>query len=116
MKHASIALITGTALMACSPSPTTTEAMAPTPGPEGAAPMTPETAPPVDPATPSADACGALQYEALIGKPLTEPGVPAEGPNVRYIRPDTQVTMDFRADRLNIDIDAGGTIKGFRCT
>jgi hypothetical protein len=90
--------------------------MAPTPGPEAAAPMTPETAPHVDPATPPADACGALQYQALIGKPITEPGVPAEGPNVRYIRPDTQVTMDFRADRLNIDIDTGGMIKGFRCT
>ncbi len=69
--------------MACAPSPTTTAPVAPTPGPEAAAPMTPEAAPPVDPAMPSADACGALQYQALIGKPITEPGVPAEGPNVR---------------------------------
>ena len=116
MKHASIALLAGIALMACAPSPTTTAPVEPTPGPEAAAPMTPEAAPPVDPAMPSADACGALQYQALIGKPTTEPGVPAEGLNVRYIRPDRQVTMDFRADRLNIDIDAGGMIKGFRCT
>ena len=32
------------------------------------------------------------------------------------IRPNTQVTMDFRADRLNIDIDASDIITGFRCT
>lgn len=86
--------------------------MVPTPGPTAEAPMTPEQPPVADPV----DACGALQHDALIGKPITEPGVPAEGPNVRYIRPNTQVTMDFRADRLNIDIDAGDMITGFRCT
>ncbi len=74
----------------------------------------PEAAPPA--AAPVEDACGTQQYVALIGKPITEPGVPAEGSNVRYIRPNTQVTMDFRADRLNIDIDGSETITGFRCT
>ena len=113
MKHASIALLAGISLMACSPTPATTEPMAPTPGPEAAAPVTPEVPPAV---TPAEDACGAQQYQALIGKPVTDAGVPAEGPNVRYIRPNTQVTMDFRADRLNIDIDAGEKITGFRCT
>jgi hypothetical protein len=44
------------------------------------------------------------------------PGVPDEGPDVRHIRPGTQVTMDFRADRLNIDIDAAEKITDFRCT
>lgn len=72
--------------------------------------------PATDPNAPGADACGAAQYAALVGKPITEPGVPAEGSNVRYIRPGTQVTMDFRADRLNIDIDANNVITGFRCT
>ncbi len=86
--------------------------MAPTLGPEAEAPMAPEQPAAVDPI----DACGVGQYAALVGKPITEPGVPAEGPNVRYIRPNTQVTMDYRADRLNIDIDASETITGFRCT
>ena len=113
MKHAAIAFLAGISLMACSPSPTTTEPMAPRPGPEAAAPIAPEAPPAV---TPAEDACGALTHQALIGKPITEPGVPAEGPGVRYIRPNTQVTMDFRADRLNIDIDANETITGFRCT
>ena len=90
--------------------------MAPIPGPAAEAPITPEQPPAVDPSNSSTDECGALQHQAMIGKPITEPGVPAEGPNVRYIRPNTQVTMDFRADRLNIDIDAGGMITGFRCT
>jgi hypothetical protein len=116
MKNASIALFAGLALMACAPSSETTPA-APAPGPAAEAPAMPDPAPPaIDPAAPPADACGAAQYAALIGKPVTEPGVPAEGPNVRYIRPGTQVTMDFRADRLNIDIDAKDIITGFRCT
>ena len=38
------------------------------------------------------------------------------GPDVRYLRPNTQMTMDFRPDRLNIAIDANDVITGFRCT
>ena len=115
MKDASIALRPGVSLMGCSPSsaPTSAEPIAPTPGPEAAAPVAPDVAPPVNP---PADACHATQYVGLIGKPITEAGLPAEGPDVRYIRPGTQVTMDFRADRLNIDIDAAEKITGFRCT
>ena len=115
MKHLSIALFAGLALMACSPSTETTPE-APTPGPAAEGPVTPEAAPPADPANPPADACGAAQYAAFVGKPITEPGIPAEGPNVRYLRPGAQVTMDFRADRLNIDIDAADIITAFRCT
>lgn len=116
MKHISIALIAGLALVACAPSTETTPE-APTPGPAAEAPVMPEAAPPaIDPSNPPPDACGAAQYAGLIGKPITEPGVPAEGPNVRYLRPGTQMTMDFRADRLNIDIDAADIITGFRCT
>ena len=117
MKKALVALLVGTALMACTP------ASEPAPATPAAAPIAAQTEPqPMpqppapDPAAPAADACGATQYAALVGKPIAEPGVPPEGPNVRYIRPDTQVTMDFRPDRLNIDIDAAGVITGFRCT
>lgn len=114
MKHVSIALFAGLALMACSSSTETTAE--PTPGPAAEGPVTPEAAPPADPATPPPDACGAAQYAAFVGKPITEPGVPPEGPDVRYLRPGAQVTMDFRADRLNIDIDAADIIVAFRCT
>jgi hypothetical protein len=108
MKHMLTAFFAGAALMACAPADTTPEA--PTPGPAAEAPVAP------DPVEPPADACGAAQYVGLIGKPITEPGVPAESPDVRYLRPDTQMTMDYRADRLNVDIDAEGLITGFRCT
>jgi hypothetical protein len=71
-------------------------------------------APPASPADP-ADACNMAQYMALVGKPATDPGVPAASASVRHIRPDTQVTMDFRPDRLNIDISAEGVITAVRC-
>jgi Peptidase inhibitor I78 family len=114
MKNFIIAFVAGAALMACSPS---TEPTTPAPDAVASTPAAPEPAPPVvDPANPPPDACGAAQYASLVGQPITAAGVPAEGPNVRYIRPNTQVTMDFRADRLNIDIDANEMITGFRCT
>ena len=112
MKHFIIACLAGASLMACTP------ASEPAPEtPVTPAASTPE-APPVAeaPTMPPEDACKATTYAALIGKPITEPGVPAEGPDVRYLRPNTQMTMDFRPDRLNIEIDASDVITGFRCT
>lgn len=114
MKNTFLAVVAGIALMACSPS---TE---PTP----AAPVEPAAAAPVEPATPPAttptdpamaDTCNMAQYTALIGKPVTDAGVPAAGPSVRIIKPGDQVTMDFSEARLNIDVDAAGVITGMRC-
>jgi hypothetical protein len=119
MKHALLAFLAGTALMACTPAPEPAAPEMPAVEPSVAAPIEPQPMPQPpapDPAAPGADACGAAQYAAFVGKAITEPGVPPEGPNVRYIRPGAQVTMDFRADRLNVDIDAADVITGFRCT
>lgn len=115
MKHFIIACLAGASLMACTPA---SEPAPETPvTPASSAPEAPATPTPgVDPAAPQTDACKASSYAALIGKPITEPGVPAEGPDVRYLRPNTQMTMDYRADRLNIEIDASDIITGFRCT
>lgn len=33
----------------------------------------------------------------------------------RALKPGDAATMDFREDRLNIDLDDGGRITGFRC-
>ena len=112
MKHFIIACLAGASLMACTPASELAPETPVTP-----AASTPE-APPVaeTPTTPPEDACKATTYAALIGKPITEPGVPAEGPDVRYLRPNTQMTMDFRPDRLTIEIDASDVITGFRCT
>jgi len=119
MKNLLAALLAGSALMACTPASEPMTPETPAVEPAVAAPVTPEPMPQppaMDPNAPGADACGAAQYAAFVGKAITEPGVPPEGANVRYIRPNTQVTMDFRADRLNIDIDAAEIVTGFRCT
>jgi hypothetical protein len=109
---AGLAFASGLVLMACTPSETTPAAPAETaaPAPEAAPPAE---APPA--ATPPEDACSMAAYASFVGQPATAEGVPPEGPSVRHIRPDTQVTMDFRPDRLNIDINAEGVITGFRC-
>lgn len=73
--------------------------------------------PPVDKIDVS-DACGAASLGPLIGKLVTTPGVPAASntrPLVRHLYPDTIVTMDFSAARLNIDLDAKGVILKARC-
>lgn len=109
MKNLSLALVAGLALMACSPS---TEPTPATPvEPSAAAPTEPT--PPADPA--AADTCNMAQYMALVGKPATDSAVPAASATVRIIKPGDQVTMDFNAARLNIDIDAAGNISGVRC-
>jgi len=112
MKNTFLALLAGAALMACSPA---SEPAPETPAVDPAASVEPAPAPPVDPAAATGDECGASTHAALIGKPLTEPGVPAEGPSVRHIRPDSQVTMDFSPTRLNVHVDAAGMITEFRC-
>src|SRR5690349_8526897 len=106
MKNLSLALVAGLALMACSPS---TEPTPATPvEPAAAAPTEP--APPVTPVTDpaAADTCNMAQYATLVGKPSTDPSVPAASATVRVIKPGDQVTMDFNAARLNIELDAAG--------
>lgn len=101
--------------MACSPPASDTATSS-----SDASAVAPETnpapAPPVAGADPAVDdTCGMTQYAALIGKPATDPGVPAAGPQVRHLPPGSQVTMDFSPTRLNIDIDAAGVITALRC-
>ncbi|MCZ4259302.1 I78 family peptidase inhibitor [Limimaricola sp. G21655-S1] len=60
------------------------------------------------PSPPAAEpgACGAAERQRLVGAPVT--ALERElilGP-VRIIRPGDVVTMDFRPDRINFEIDA----------
>jgi len=108
---AAVVFLTGAA--ACSnETPEAPEA----PAPEAAAPETPPAAEP-PPGIPAAadDTCGAAKYAGLVGRPADMPGVPDPGPGFRHITPDTHVTMDFREDRVNMEISAEGVITGFRC-
>ena len=69
-----------------------------------------EAAPPPD----AADACGAAGYQSLVGAPLAAVTLPADL-NDRVIRPGEAVTLDFRPDRLNLELDADGTIVRVYC-
>jgi hypothetical protein len=64
-----------------------------------------------------ADACGAAQYQSLIGKDraaIFEAGL-VEGPDLRILGPGALMTMDHRPDRLNIELDADDRIVVVRC-
>ena len=66
------------------------------------------------------DPCNALAPASLIGEQASEEIVErartqAGASIVRTLRPDQAVTMEYRAGRLNIDVDENGVITGFRC-
>ena len=103
-------------------------ACGPTPAPE---PQTPPavTPPPVQqsqrprprpqptpPRNEPRDTCGARSMQYLVDKSRTEIPVPVNVTNRRVTCTTCPVTMDFRADRLNIFFDAEtGIIKEVKC-
>lgn len=96
------------ALVACgqttpaAESPVTTEAPVTTPAPTTAGEATAQ------------DTCGASQYSSLIGANAAAATFPA-GANIRIIQPNTPVTQDFSAERLNVITDANGVITSLEC-
>ena len=66
---------------------------------------------PVAGVEPPVPACDASQAEALVGQSINDAG--AE--RVRVLTPGQMVTMDFDEERLNIEVDAAGTITALRC-
>ena len=78
--------------------------------------------PPATPDTPGAtlpssanDTCGASMYSELLGQPINGKGVPGASQLTRHILPGTQVTMDYVAQRMNIEADAAGVIRKINC-
>ena len=66
------------------------------------------------------DACGKGKVADWVGKtdsPAAREAITkASGAkNIRWITPGMAVTMDYRPDRLNAIIDAGGKYTGFDC-
>ena len=64
--------------------------------------------------------CNAEGLQDLVGRPATaELGADAQqrshSRTVRWIRPGDAVTMDFREDRLNINLDAQAQVERFNC-
>ena len=74
-------------------------------------PVTPQPVPSID----EQDACNAKALAHLIGKPLSDPGVPPASRSVRHIRPGDAVTEDFRIERLNIYVTGTDIIEKINC-
>lgn len=74
-----------------------------------------------EPATPPADdKCNSSRAANLVGQPWDDSMLPqveaAVGHDtIRPIRPGQPVTMDFREDRLNIEIGADGKVVRVYC-
>ncbi|WP_415182866.1 I78 family peptidase inhibitor [Phaeovulum sp.] len=66
--------------------------------------------------TPAPDTCGADVLQTLVGQPAKVLETMRFAAPVRIIRPDTAVTMDYRADRLNIVIDRSERIARVHCS
>lgn len=72
---------------------------------------------PVDAPSPEEglDECGAAELQYLVGAPARDlDAMRFEGP-VRVILPDMAVTMDFKAERVNFDVNAAGRITRVFC-
>lgn len=59
--------------------------------------------------------CGALDLQYLVGAPASDLDRMRFNKPVRVIYPDTAVTMDYSADRLNFEVDRTGRITRVNC-
>jgi hypothetical protein len=68
----------------------------------------------------SGGTCVASKAQSLVGKQSSS-AVGAEAlrlsgaRTLRWIPPGDSVTMDYREDRLNIDLDSSGKVRALRC-
>ena len=63
------------------------------------------------------DACGASSYQSLIGQDraaVTAAGL-EPGQKVRIYGPGAMLTMDYRADRINVELDSGDRVIKVPC-
>lgn len=99
------ALAAGFALMACATPPTgASEPTATTPPSMEEAPMTCQ-------ADKGQWAVGQLADEALVAKVKSD----TKSERMRVIKPGMAVTMDFREDRVNLEVDADNRVISVRC-
>jgi hypothetical protein len=71
---------------------------------------------PVMPDGPDLSTCGADALQGLVGQPASVLQTMRFGQETRIIRPGMAVTMDYRPDRLNIEIDASERIARVHCS
>ena len=117
-----LAALTLWSLGACAPRQDTVSDTAPAASSSSeAAPATPaDTAAPATTGDMAAQ-CNAAAAQSFVGKEATEATVAdaqraagAKG-DVRVIKPGQAVTMDYRADRLNVEVDARNAIVRITC-
>ena len=75
----------------------------------------PEPEPPVTDPMPVEDACGANGLQDLVGQSAKKLEVMRFAKPVRIIRPGMAVTMDYSAERLNIEINEAKIISRVSC-
>lgn len=93
--------------------------------PDAAAGTTPPADAPADPSptTPPADdeqTCNAEAARSAIGKTASEEVIEqarkdAGAATARTLAPGQVVTLEFRGDRLNLDVDGDNVVTGVRC-
>lgn len=74
-------------------------------------PAPPEAPQPVPPA----DLCKSADYKGLVGQPRSVLATMLLPAGTRIIGPDDAVTADYRAERLNVEVGAGGRIEQVAC-
>lgn len=106
MRHFASAALSALAVTACSTA-------GGGPGPRGV---------PVDALAPDFDeadriggSCGAGEMDYLVGQQVDEVDLDTLARNVRPIYPETSVTGDYRASRVNLDLTADGVILRVWC-
>jgi hypothetical protein len=88
------------------------EPVAEAPPPPAAAPVaTPQTA---EEAT-AQDTCGMANFQHLIGVHMDQIDRATLPPRARIITPDSMVTQDFSAERLNLFTGTDGRVSSMRC-
>lgn len=108
MRHLVLAAVAALTLSACASS----EPEAPPPPPPSVAETPTVPVPPEEPK----DSCKASEHQWLVGKNKSEIPVPVDPSKVRVACTTCPVTMDFRAERLNIFYDANtGIVKQVSC-
>jgi hypothetical protein len=68
-----------------------------------------------EPVAEEADTCGAARYAYLVGQSKAVVDRTTFPESTRIILPDQAVTMDFRAERLNILIDGNAAVERVYC-
>lgn len=73
-----------------------------------------EPAPPAEP-EPAPDLCNATAMQGLVGQPASVLQTMMLRAGTRVINSGDPVTMDFRPDRMNVEIGANGRIEKIAC-